>query len=124
MAEVEEMITALNQLGYRVITPREEPPVECAVCGWTEELIDFRVIVADGEEGYGDVLQYRCSEHCIEVLDGLKGLGFVTHEHGSTALLEDTSCVGSTQYGSCPTPSYYGQVILIKDGFWQSKDVR
>lgn len=96
--------------GFTVKDPPPPPPVHhCAVCGKTDEdnyddgfgpLVDFRLVVSDGEEGFSDVTRYFCQEHMVKVADALVELGLGSHHHGSTTFVEaDTEECGG--YGEC-----------------------
>lgn len=101
---------------YDALTPAETPepaPLRCFFCACTEEdnrrngwgpLTDIRVIVAEGEEGYGNILRLVCNDHLITTTVGLAELGFADHRHGGINFLEDPKCPGAARYGDCPTP--------------------
>jgi hypothetical protein len=102
----------------------EEP--RCSQCGKDEEanffapMIDITVVVCDHEEGYANVRQWLCAQCSIPILDMIRLVGFVNHEHGGTCLLPDPDCVGEgpwhqpdgTFQNPCPTPSEYGQYVV------------
>lgn len=128
VTEIEHALALLAAKGYRVTEPRElDPrPVECAVCGEDDiaELTDYRVIVADGEEGYQNILQWRCIADGDDLVNALATEGFVTHEHGGSARLEDPECPGCDHPGQCSRPTVFGEVVRTHGGFWQSREVR
>jgi hypothetical protein len=89
------------------------PPLECFVCGATEEdtetewnqfqwpgLMEIEITVAAGEEGYSHVKKYVCARDQVRITDALVELGFGDHRHGSTTAMEapDNICGG---YGKC-----------------------
>lgn len=89
------------------------PPNKCHWCDKTDDdnmadgygpCVDIQIVIANGEEGHSDVKRYACDEHLTEVTEKLIGMGFGVHVHGGACLLEDTECIGATNYGSCPTP--------------------
>lgn len=97
----------------------DEPERRCSVCGMVESatdfesLVDVRVVVANGEEGFADITQLLCDDHLPGILDGLVALGFVDHRHGGINFLEDPSCPGYRGgREACPTPSEYGEYIV------------
>lgn len=90
----------------------------CFICGRTDSdnyeegwgpCVDVAVLMAYEEEGFSHVKKYVCNDHLIEMVDRFKALGFVSHHHGSTTLLEDDTCPGYNDYGACPTPKGYGE---------------
>lgn len=98
--------------------PPPPPPNRCYQCGYTEDdsfreygmpLTDAKVVVAYGEEGYSNIEKWVCGAHLAWLQDEFRRLGFVSHHHGSTTLLEDPSCPGYETYGACPTPRGYGE---------------
>lgn len=125
---IEAAVALLLREGYGPITrPREVAPRECSVCGVKDEdeyLTPIEVAIAQGEEGSSQVTMYRCQEHLAEIQEGLVALGFVTHEHGSTAYLEDGECPGAIQPKQCLHRAGYGPVILTQSGFWQAPEHR
>lgn len=92
----------------------EPPQNHCHWCGKSDDdneddgfgpLVDFQVLVADGEEGYSRVLRYACQDHHEWLADQLVELGFGIHAHGGICFLEDQRCPGYTDLSSsCPTP--------------------
>ena len=94
--------------------PREELPVpRCSYCTRTSAdnrrdgfgpLVDVRVIVAESEEGFADVMRLVCNQHLIVVTSRLADAGFTSHKHGGICFLEDTKCPGYTDPILCPTP--------------------
>lgn len=130
MASTDERIETLRaeiherQNELRTLT---QPPRECYICGRDDDatyLTDFTIEVNVGEEGYQHVRQYRCEEHVGRLVDLVTLAGFVTHEHGSTAYLEDITCSGvDIDSYVCPTPTRYGLVTLRHKGVpWQADD--
>lgn len=109
MDTVEAAKKTLMNAGYRLIEPAPPKPVRhCANCGVAEDkdnygfplLIDVRVEVHDGEEGWSDVTRFYCDECIGKVADTLSGLGLGSHHHGSTTFVEaDTRACGG--YGTC-----------------------
>jgi hypothetical protein len=97
-----------------LIAIEKAPPIQCSVCsidGEFDYLTEISVEVASGEEGYQRVRMYRCEEHLDSVLDALYKMGFRTHQHGTTAPLEDQACVGSEHPEECKTPT--GPEVLV-----------
>jgi hypothetical protein len=98
---------------------RFEKMSECSKCGKSEEdsdwgLIDISVITADGEEGFAYVTQLVCDDCFKPLQESLIKLGFVDHRHGGINFLEDeTCCNGKNAYDNCPTPSEYGQYVVL-----------
>lgn len=126
--DVEDARQALRRAQLDYAQETAEPEI-CAICGADFDeggyLIEFTVIVNHGEEGYQEVTQRRCPEHDGQMLDALRELGFVTHEHGSTTLLVAEDCPGETaSMDQCPTPTVYGPVTVLPDGkTWQHPDL-
>lgn len=100
----------LEDAGYTVTDPPEpEPENRCAACGKTDrenrdegfgDLIDFRMLVHEGEEGFSDVTRFFCDADLGWIAQVLVELGFGSHHHGSTTFVEaDTSECGG--YGEC-----------------------
>lgn len=98
--------------------PPPPPPNRCYRCGRVEfedgagPLTDVLVQTAWQEEGFSRIEKWVCDEHLAELQDEFQRLGFVSHHHGSTTLLEDRSCPGYEVYGACPTPKGYGEEDL------------
>lgn len=77
--------------------------------GWPT-LIYITVLTSPGEEGYAEVTQAFCQEHYEEVAPALMALGFRSHNHHGTNLLDgEDECGG---YGKCPTPAEYGPELV------------
>lgn len=86
--------------------------IKCHWCDKTNEdnesdgygpLIDFRLIVSDGEEGYSNVLRYAC-QGCFETIQPkLVEIGFGVHAHGGICFMEDGRCP-ERHGGVCPSP--------------------
>lgn len=103
----------------KLMRPKDTtPPNTCFQCGMTEEdsfdswgmpLTDALVIVAYGEEGYSHIQKYVCGGHLAWLQDEFRRMGFVSHHHGSTTLLEDQDCPGYATSGACPNPKSYGE---------------
>lgn len=114
-----DLVAQLTKLGYRVTSPRAKtPPPRCSVCGaveaYTGDYYDITGIPEDaftadyliqvvvqtnlGEEGYDKVVRFFCDEHDHRAIVELQQIGYVSHHHGSTCLLEDQSC----SYDDCP----------------------
>lgn len=104
IAEFAEKVRAEAEARERAL------PRRCSRCGVTENdaewemLFDVRVITADGEEGFADVVQLLCNDHLIEVTEALVALGFKDHRHGGANFLEDNHCPGAERMNACPTP--------------------
>lgn len=83
------------------LEPPSPPEPVCSRCGMPEfesewgRLLDVRVVVAEGEEGFADLTQLLCDKHAGEAIDALRRLGFRDHRHGGTNLLEDRACPGA-----------------------------
>lgn len=94
------------------------PDVVCSRCGRSEDdndgipLIDVRVIVHEGEEGFADITQWLCEAHFERARASLEDLGFVDHNHGGINFLEDSSCPGFHKMADCPHPSQYGNYVV------------
>jgi hypothetical protein len=58
-----------------------------------------------GEEGWDVAERVFCADCAPEILGALQNLGFATHYHGGTSLLQDETCPGDKMDGVCPTPS-------------------
>lgn len=106
---------------YGSITAVAEPVRRCSRCGNSEDdqtgsLTDVRVTIANGEEGYAEIVQLVCDECLDDVSDGLRALGFSDHRHGGINFLEDGSCPGVRDMNACPTPSEYGPQLVTPDG--------
>jgi len=97
--------------------------VTCDGCGKTEngdqnsrwdfhipyDWIQIRVDAGEEyEEGYQRINQIFCEDCAIAKLEALMALGFKSHRHGSTNLLEDENCPGYNDMALCPTPEEYG----------------
>ena len=89
----------------------------CSVvgCGVTFEdlgyLIDITVVTSPGEEGYAEVTQWFCQGHYEEVASILRALGFASHNHHGTNLLDaEDDCGG---YGRCAHPVEYGPELVV-----------
>jgi hypothetical protein len=117
-----DSLTALLETIDRVFQP--PPDHTCDWCGKTDTenladgfgpLVDVTVMVANGEEGFSHLLKYACQEHLEWLTDEFAKLGFVSHHHGSTTLLEDRTCPGYHTYGACPTPKGYGEEAIDVD---------
>lgn len=77
--------------------------------GWPT-LIHITVLTSPGEEGYAEVTQALCEEHYEIVAPALMALGFKSHNHHGTNLLDaEAECGG---YGKCPTPAEYGPELV------------
>lgn len=94
------------------------PENTCFICGRTDSdnyeagwgpCVDVTVQVAYEEEGFSHVKKYVCNDHLIDMVDAFKALGFRSHHHGSTTLLEDDTCPGYDHPSACPTPRGYGE---------------
>jgi hypothetical protein len=101
----------------------QAPERSCSVCGVSEDdtawgsLVDVRVVIADGEEGFADITQLLCDKHLEHMQIGLSDLGFKDHRHGSINYLEDESCSGAHgRMDNCPTPTEYGRVLVQVEG--------
>jgi hypothetical protein len=97
------------------------PDNTCYICGRSDTdniqegwgpCVDVTVVVANGEEGYSRITKFVCNDHLVELTDKFAAMGFVSHHHGSTTLLEDRDCPGYAVYGTCPTPKGYGEEDL------------
>lgn len=92
----------------------------CTVRNWDQgfPLIDITVLCSPGEEGYAEVTQLFCDEHYEEMAAALAALGFVSHNHHGTNLLDgdadwvDHRCGG---YGKCPHEVEYGPELVVAD---------
>jgi hypothetical protein len=74
-------------------------------------LIDVTVLTSPGEEGYAEVTQWFCQEHYEEMAPKLMALGFASHNHHGTNLLDaEAECGG---YGRCPHPVEYGPELVV-----------
>lgn len=85
---------------------------KCGVVGWEEDgyLIYITVLAHPGEEGYVEVTQALCQRHYEEVAPVLLSLGFKSHNHHGTNLLDaEDECGG---YGKCATPAEYGPELV------------
>lgn len=89
----------------------------CSVTGCTTGfddlgyLIDVTVLTSPGEEGYAEVTQWFCQEHYEEIAPKLMALGFKSHSHHGTNLLDaEDDCGG---YGKCPHPVEYGPELVV-----------
>lgn len=82
------------------------PPLHCSKCNASEEevgwLIEVRVTTNPGEEGYSEVVMSLCDNCDTAILEGLRALGFLNHDHGGTAFLQDDSCPGG--FTGCEDP--------------------
>lgn len=92
---------------------RQDEERYCSKCGINEEddewqrLHDIRVVVADGEEGYANIIMLLCEECAHYMYGALISLGFYDHRHGGINFLESPYC----DYENCPTPSDYGEFV-------------
>lgn len=89
----------------------------CSVsgCGVTFEdqgyLIDITVITSPGEEGFAEVTQWFCQDHYDSIVPKLMALGFKSHNHHGTNLLDaEADCGG---YDKCPHPVEYGPELVV-----------
>lgn len=74
-------------------------------------LIDITVLTSPGEEGYAEVTQQLCQHHYEEIAPKLMALGFKSHNHHGTNLLDaEDECGG---YGKCPHPVEYGPELVV-----------
>lgn len=95
---------------------REDEDHICSVpgCGVTQEdlgyLIYITVLTNPGNEGYAEVTQALCQQHYEKAADVLMELGFKSHNHHGTNLLDaEAECGG---YGKCPHPAEYGPELV------------
>lgn len=122
--ELDGLARKLRGYGYKVIEPVPQPPCECSECGISDKedyLVEFRVQIASGEEGYSDVTIYRCDLHSSELMEAIFEMGFLTHHHGTISYLEDTRCPGARRRDDCPTPTGH-QVIITANGVWSEEE--
>jgi hypothetical protein len=125
----EEMAAELVKAGYTVHTPRKKPKARrCSVCGavdqdaaynpeWydtkgidleaedlevAEWLTEITVETNPNEEGFDQVTRLYCEQHDGDTIKALTDLGFKSHHHGGTALLEDRECAGYRNMDDCP----------------------
>lgn len=115
MTDAEERAQGLEEELARVrrdIAEEREAARKCFVCGdkpyeyggETEYLEDFRIVLAQGSHLNADIDGDLCDEHFDELCDLLINFGIKVHYHGGIHALEDRTCIGSEQYGECPTP--------------------
>lgn len=76
--------------------------------GWPT-LIYLTVLTSPGEEGYAEVTRVYCQEHFEIVARQLVSMGFGSHNHHGTNLLDAEVCGG---YGTCPMPAEYGPELV------------
>jgi hypothetical protein len=110
----EAELTAQLATLRREIAEAKAPPIQCYVCSIDNEfdyLTEIIVEVAPGEEGYQRVRMYRCEDHTVTLLNVLSEWGFRTHQHGTTAALEDQKCPGARNPKECKTPT--GPEVLV-----------
>lgn len=114
--QCEDKLESLVQVVMDYFKPPEDN--KCFKCGCTDSdnwdngfgpCVDVCVMIANGEEGFSHISKYVCNDHLIEIVDAFKALGFRSHHHGSTTLLEDDQCPGYTDWLTCPTPKGYGE---------------
>lgn len=73
-------------------------------------LIDITVVTSPGEEGYAEVTQWFCQTHYEYMRNQLLSLGFGSHNHHGTNLLDaEDECGGWT----CPHPVEYGPELVV-----------
>lgn len=115
----------------------EHHDVVCSRCGILEgdteygRLIDIRVVCQEGEEGFCDITQLLC-DICMEAIRiNLMELGFVSHHHGSTDLLDGEGFDGKrycvpNPYKKCPIPGPHGRQYIgnawMNDPDWMQED--
>lgn len=91
------------------------PPPEnvCHWCGKTDSeneddgygpCVDITVTMANGEEGYAQVVRHACDEHLQSTAERLIELGFGLHAHGGACFLEPKDCPGARLMADCPAP--------------------
>jgi hypothetical protein len=73
-------------------------------------LIYVTVLTCPGEEGYAEVTQCFCQAHFEEKSQALIDLGWASHNHHGTNLLDAEETCGG--YGRCPTPAEYGAELV------------
>lgn len=83
----------------------------CKVEFWEQGYrIYITVLTSPGEEGYAEVTQAFCQEHYEFTARVLMSIGFKSHNHHGTNLLDaEDECGG---YGKCPTPAEYGPELV------------
>lgn len=91
-----------------VTVPIEPSPpravLHCSYCDRTSHLTDVRVVIAEAEEGFADIMRLVCENHLDSMTKGLRNLGFRDHRHGGINFLEDPYCPGFNDMALCPTP--------------------
>lgn len=113
MSRETDLVAELTKLGYRVTPPRPKSPApRCYVCGSARHygresydttgipddafdadyLTQVIVVTNPQEEGYDKVVRFFCDMHDAEAIEALEALGYQSHHHGGTALLQDQSC--------------------------------
>lgn len=122
-AELDAAAKLLRMSGQYIVEEKYvEPPHFCSLCGIFEQealygvLVDARVIVADGEEGFADITLLLCDDCSVGVFKGLQNLGFKDHRHGGANSLEDQNCPGADRMRACPTPTDSGIYSYIVPG--------
>lgn len=75
------------------------------------------VVTCAGEEGYAEVTQALCSKHTQTVTEGLMDLGFKSHNHYGTNLLDAGAECGG--FGHCGMPAEYGPELVQPWAEWQ-----
>lgn len=88
----------------------------CGRRAWDDgiPLTYVRVVVLPGEEGYGEVVQALCDTHLQMMRHALMALGFVSHNHHGTQMLDRPDVCGG--YSGCATPTRYGAELVQPAG--------
>ena len=90
----------------------------CGAKAWDVDgcpLTYVTVVTQVGEEGYGEVTQVLCNYHLRMVLDGLMLLGFVSHNHHGTQMLDDYVVCGNCG-NRCNHHTEYGPELVQPHG--------
>lgn len=118
--ELEAEIGRLREERDDLLRKQQQAAEEAEVCSrpgcgfhhWDDgaPLTPVKVEILPGEEGYAEVTQILCQQHLVEVAVVLIELGFGSHNHHGTNILDlDLECGG---YGKCPHDVEYGPEIV------------
>ena len=105
----------IRRLESEILSLKREPEPErvCSHCGVNESLTEYgnltevRVIMAQGEEGFADIIQLLCEDGLEAIQMELLKLGFKDHRHGGVDFLEDVDCPGFEDMDKCKTPTAF-----------------
>lgn len=128
--ELEAEIERLRAERDDLLRKRHQAEEDAEVCSrpgcgfhhWDDgaPLTPVKVEILPGEEGYAEVTQLLCQQHLVEVAEALINLGFGSHNHHGTNMLDSHAyaplgVIDCGGYGKCSHPAEYGPEVVTPE---------